>query len=202
MKKYFFISGIILSLLMTCTSYAEKETTNERLIRLEESVKNIDLRLNDTNKQIALLRQDMNKQNDLLRQDMNKQNDLLRQDMNKQNDLLRQDMNIRFEDSNNRNNERYQDMRTLMYVIFGGIFTIIALICGLITYIIFDRKTVVKPVKKQVEDLEKAHKESLVTILSNRENITVLENKIKQIWDRFDQGSQQVLNPGIGAFSP
>ncbi|KPA17722.1 conserved hypothetical protein, secreted [Candidatus Magnetomorum sp. HK-1] len=217
MKKYFLIPGLILSLLVPCVSYAENETVNERLIRVEQSIKSLDKRIDGTNKRIDetnakiellrqdmnkqndLLRQDMNKQNDLLRQDMNKQNELLRQDMNKQNDLLRQDMKARFSESNQRNSERYQDIRSLMYVILGSIFTLIAGISCLIAYIIYDRQTAAKPAREKVEEMEKVQRESLVNIQSIKENMTNLENelknKIKQIWDRFDQEPPQVLSP-------
>ncbi|KPA16685.1 conserved hypothetical protein, secreted, partial [Candidatus Magnetomorum sp. HK-1] len=79
MKKYILISGLIIILFLPCVSSAENETINERLIRVEESVKSLDSRLtqriDDTNKQIDLLRQDTNKRID----DTNKQIDLLRQ---------------------------------------------------------------------------------------------------------------------------
>jgi len=46
-------------------AYAENETVNERLIRVEESIKSLDIRLtqriDDTNKRIDELRQDINR---------------------------------------------------------------------------------------------------------------------------------------------
>ncbi|KPA18562.1 conserved hypothetical protein, membrane [Candidatus Magnetomorum sp. HK-1] len=184
MKKYFLIFGLIICLIVPC-AFAENETVNERLIRVEESIKSLDKRIDGTNNRID---------------ETNVKIDLLRQDMNKQNDLLRQDMNTRFNESNQRNSERFQDMRALMYVILGCIFTVIAGIVCLIAFIIYDRQTATKPTREKVEEMEKVQKENLVSIQSIKENMTNLENKfknkIKQIWDRFDQGRPpQVLTP-------
>jgi len=209
MKNYFLISVLFLCLIVPYAS-AENETVNERLVRVEQSVKSLDKRveqsvkslnkqieqsvkslnkrIDDTNARIDMLRQDMNKQNELLRQDMNKQNELLRQDMNKQNELLRQDMNNQLDFFGN-----------LMIISIASSFTIIVLICSLIAYIFYDRKSAAKPANKKIEDMEKAHHDSISTIKAIQENITTLENdrnnfkdKIKQVWDRLDQITPQL----------
>ncbi|KPA17355.1 conserved hypothetical protein, membrane [Candidatus Magnetomorum sp. HK-1] len=75
MKKYLIIVGFVLISLNLPCAYAEKETVNERLIRIEETIKNLDMRLNqridDTNRQIDLLRQGINRRID----DVNKRLD-------------------------------------------------------------------------------------------------------------------------------
>ncbi|KPA15204.1 conserved hypothetical protein, membrane [Candidatus Magnetomorum sp. HK-1] len=63
MKKYFLIFGLIICLIVPC-AFAENETVNERLIRVEESIKSLDKRVDETNVKIDLLRQDMNKRFD------------------------------------------------------------------------------------------------------------------------------------------
>jgi len=65
MKKLFIIVTYALILLYTPIIHAEKETVSERLIRVEESIKSLDMRLSqrieDTNKQIDLLRRDIDR---------------------------------------------------------------------------------------------------------------------------------------------
>lgn len=63
MKKYLCII-IMISCLSVSYVYAEKETVNERLIRVEESIKGLAQRIDDTNKRIDELRQDMNRRFD------------------------------------------------------------------------------------------------------------------------------------------
>ena len=58
-------------LLISCNVFAgdiEKETTNERLIRVEETVKATNQRIDDTNKQIDLLRQELRTYNQNMNQ--------------------------------------------------------------------------------------------------------------------------------------
>ena len=175
MKNYFLISVLFLCLIVPYAS-AENETVNERLVRVEQSVKSLDKRVEQSvksiNKQIEQSVKSLNKRIDdtnaridMLRQDMNKQNELLRQDMNKQNELLRQDMNNQLDFFGN-----------LMIISIASSFTIIVLICSLIAYIFYDRKSAAKPANKKIEDMEKAHHDSISTIKAIQENITTLEN--------------------------
>jgi len=128
MNKFFcIIIGITLTFFLVSYTYAEKETINERLVRVEESIKNLDLRLTqrieDTNKRI--------------------------EDTNKRIDILRQDINRPFDDSS----KDIDDMRSLIYVVMASLFTIIAMICGLIVYIVKKDRQETKHQPQQPEPL-------------------------------------------------
>jgi len=70
MKNYFLISVLVFYFIVPYAS-AENETVNERLVRVEESIKSLDKRIDGTNKRID----ETNVKIDLLRQDMNKRFD-------------------------------------------------------------------------------------------------------------------------------
>ena len=118
MKKYICIIGIALTCFTVSIVNAENDTINERLIRVEESVKSLDIRINDTNKRI----------------------DELRQDMNRRFEESNQNINRRFEESNQNINRRFEDIRSLMYVILTSLFSILAMICFLIVYLVKKEK--------------------------------------------------------------
>ena len=158
MKNYLLIF-VVVCLVSPC-AYAENETTNERLIRVETSIKSIDKRIDVTNKRID--------------------------ETNTKIDLLRQDMNMRFEESNRNINKRLDFFGTLMIFTIGSLFTVIALICGLIAYIFFDRKKAAEPATEKIAEIQIAHKESIRSIKEN------FDEKIKQIWDVLNKNSQSL----------
>ena len=191
MKKNntFIIAFVLISLTV---SYANsEETVKERLVRVEETVKNLDIRLSqridDTNKQIDLLRQDMNKQNGLLRQDVNRRFD---------------EIDRRFDETNKNVEQRFinvdqsfETVRALIYVVIAALGSLIAAICALVVFFARDRQAANKPVLKKIVEVEKINSENFKSI---QEKINSLENdlknKVKQIWERFEQGPQ-ILNP-------
>ena len=97
----------------------------ERLTRLEEG-------LNGVGAQIDLLRADIAQ----LREDMSQ----LREDMNAQNRQLREDMNLQF---------TYQFQLTLGLL---GAFTV--LVAATISFALWDRRTMLRPVEERVKALE------------------------------------------------
>jgi len=124
-------------------AHAEKETVNERLIRVEESIKSLDLRLTQ------------------------------------QIDLLRKDIDRRFDDSS----KDVDDMRSLIYVVIASLFSIIALICALIVFIVRKDKQTVSDsanqndfliVLKKIESLEHDFRETI------QQKIELLEMSLKK----------------------
>ncbi|KPA12120.1 conserved hypothetical protein, membrane [Candidatus Magnetomorum sp. HK-1] len=69
MRKYSFVIVFLFCVLIVPVLYAD-EPVNDRLIRIEASIKNLSQRIEDTNKQVDLLSQDMNRQVEFLRNDI------------------------------------------------------------------------------------------------------------------------------------
>jgi len=152
MKSYLII--FVIACLVSPYAYAENETVNERLIRVEESVKSIDRRLDDTNKRIDLLREDINKRFE-------------------QTDKI---IDKRFESMD----KRLDDNMSMMHTIFNTLIALIGLICALIAFIIYDRVRANRPVQEKVEQIEKAHESINKTIVDIKANIKQLWERFNQ----------------------
>jgi flagellar capping protein FliD len=143
--KYYVMTFLIVVCFFDPYVFAENKTINERLIRVEASVTNLDKRIDGTNKKIDETNKKIDETNakiELLRQDMNKQNDLLRQDMNNRFEQAERNIDKRFEAVDKRFeslDKRLDDNVALMHTIFNALIGIIGLICALIAFIIYDR---------------------------------------------------------------
>ena len=188
MKKILCIIGIAYICFTLSNVHAENDKINERLIRVEETVKNLDIRLtqriDDTNKRIDDLKQDMNRRFIETNQAFNKRFDESQQAFNKRFDESQQEINRRFDESNLAINRRFDDSRhdidnlhALMYVILASLFSILTMICGLIVYIVKkdrketaqskDQKDIIPDLKiivKKVDTLENDFKEKVLPL--------------------------------------
>ena len=73
-------------------------------------------------------------------------------------DALRAEMNVKFEsvqDSINSTNARIDDLKDLFGYVMALLILIIGAIMSLIGYVIYDRRTAIKPVLRQQDNLEK-----------------------------------------------
>jgi len=138
--------AIIIAVLAFTLSYAQATDINIKLVRLEEKVEGLNKRFDDINRRID---------------DTNKQIYILRDDMK----ILREDMNRRFE-----------DISTLIYIVLGGIITLIGVICSLIVFIIWDRKTLMKPVIDEVNTIKQD-----------------LQDKVNFMWNHFGLDRKQKI---------
>lgn len=93
-------------------------------------------------KQVDKRFEQVDKRYDELKADTNKRYDELKADMNKRNDELRADMNWRFEEA---------AATDRMY--FG---LVITLLTGLFGYVIWDRRTLMKPMEEKILQVERA----------------------------------------------
>jgi len=156
---------IALMFLNLTSVYAEKETVNERLIRVEESIKNLDMRLTqrieDTNKRI--------------------------EDTNKRIDILRHDIDRRFDDIDRRffndQNKNIDNMRSLIFVVMASLFSIIAMICGLIVYIVKKDRQETTPSKQEQFDYR-----FIVQKIDSLEDD--FRQKVIPLWEHFQNNNQ------------
>ena len=112
----------------------------ERLTRLEEGQSAIRTEMSqlreDMDRQIGQLREDMDRQIGQLREDMDKQAGNLREDM----DRLREDINAQFD--------------RLFQLLLGLLGTFTALVIATISFALWDRRTMMRPVEGRVTSLE------------------------------------------------
>jgi ElaB/YqjD/DUF883 family membrane-anchored ribosome-binding protein len=119
----------------------------DRMIRMET-------RLEETGKRLDDLRIDTNKRFEELRSDTNRRFDEMRADTNKRFEELRADMNKRFELVDKRFeqvNQRFDDIVSLMTAIVSAFAGVVIMTIG---FALWDRWTMIRPVKKRVERVE------------------------------------------------
>jgi exonuclease VII large subunit len=224
MKKILCIIGAVFICFTVSNAKAEKDTINERLIRVEETVKSLDIRLtqriDDTNQRIDELKQDINRRFVETNQKIDKTNeriDALKQDINRRFDESNQAINRRFDESNQAISRRFDEssrrfdesnqaisrrfddssqdidnVRALMYVILAGLFSILAMICSLIVYIVKkDRKETnqshlqneiipdLKIIVQKVDTLENDFKEKVIPLWEHYNNHVTQEPQLK-----------------------
>ena len=146
LRKIFILLIFALHFLAT-TTYAVKVAPRitdreivEKLTRIEAGQAAINQRINDVNKRID----DVNRRID----DLNKKFSQRFDDVNKRIDDLDKKLSQRIDDTNQRISDLY-DINLTMFAILA------ALITGLFGYIIWDRRTMMKPVQERLERLEK-----------------------------------------------
>jgi hypothetical protein len=199
MNKFFIIIWIVITCLSVPYAYAVKETVNERLIRVEESIKNLDMRLTqrieDTNKSIY---------------HTNKSIDILRQDIDRRFDEMSKAIDKRFDAYGNRfdaYDRRFDDIISLIYVVLASLFTIITMLCGLIFYIVKKERQKTMPEKnelqatiKKVDLLENDFHQKVMPLLEHfdfrliLQKIDALENDFREklipLWKHFKINNQ------------
>ena len=152
--KIFILLIFVLHLFST-TTYAIKVAPRitdreivEKLTRLEAGQAAINQRIDDLSNQLNQRIDDLNNQ---LNQRINDVSNRLNQridDVNKRIDDLDKKLTQRIDDTNQRISDLY-DITLTMFAILA------ALITGLFGYIIWDRRTMMKPVQERLERLEK-----------------------------------------------
>jgi TolA-binding protein len=194
MKKILCIIGAVFICFTVSNAKAEKYTINERLIRVEETLKNLDIhltqRIDDTNQRID----DTNQRIDELKQDINRRFDESNQAINRRLDESNQAINRRFDESNQAISRRFDDssqdidnVRALMYVILAGLFSILAMICSLIVYI----------VKKDRKETSQPHpqNEIIPDLKIIVQKVVTLENDFKEkvipLWEHYNNQDNQ-----------
>ena len=219
MKIYFFSAVIILIVLIVPYSYAE-ETVNERLIRIEETIKsltnemrqgfknidqrfedfnqNINQRFEDNDKRFVSLIQNINQRfedNDKRFGDFIKNNDKRFEDFIKNNDKRFEDFNQNFNQRFENNNRRFDDLRTLMIVILGALFSILTLICALIVFIVRDKQAANKVALEKNVEAKNFQNEISGPIWEKINNLEKdFKEKILPVWEHF-----QFENRGLQA---
>ncbi|KPA15286.1 conserved hypothetical protein, membrane [Candidatus Magnetomorum sp. HK-1] len=262
MKIYFFSAVIILIVLIVPYSYAE-ETVNERLIRIEETIKsltnemrqgfknidqrfknidqrfedfnqninqrfedndkrfvsliqninqrfeendkrfvsliqNIDQRFEENDKRFVSLIQNINQRfedNDKRFGDFIKNNDKRFEDFIKNNDKRFEDFNQNFNQRFENNNRRFDDLRTLMIVILGALFSILTLICALIVFIVRDKQAANKVALEKNVEAKNFQNEISGPIWEKINNLEKdFKEKILPVWEHF-----QFENRGLQA---
>ncbi|SLM29008.1 conserved exported hypothetical protein [Desulfamplus magnetovallimortis] len=123
---------------------SDREIT-EKLARLEVGLEALRSEMKSTNE---ALRSEMKSTNEALRSEMKSTNEALRSEMKSTNESLRSEMKSSYEALNTRLDDSYNTM----LVFFGSLITLIVALFG---YIVWDRRTMVKPVADQLNRLER-----------------------------------------------
>jgi len=73
-------------------------------------------------------------------------------------------MNEKFEIQMTAMNGRIDDLRSLVYVVLGGIMTLICGLLAMMGYVMWDRRTVITPVVKKTKELEQGFEDEKVVL--------------------------------------
>ena len=139
LKMNIILISVLLSLYLPLQTWAENSIINERLIRLEEGQKRLEVGLINVNKRIDEGLKNVYKRIDEGLKNVNIRIDDMKTEINKRTDDLKDDI---------------KELRSIVNFTLGGIITIIASISGLIAFIIWDRKTAITPIKKEQDEIK------------------------------------------------
>jgi hypothetical protein len=73
-------------------------------------------------------------------------------------------MNGKLETQMTAMNGRIDDLRSLVYVVLGGIMTLICGLLAMMGYVMWDRRTVITPVAKKTKELEQGFEDEKVVL--------------------------------------
>ncbi len=131
----------------------------EFLIRLDERLNQIDKRFEQVDKRFEQIELRISE----LREDMNKRFE----QVDKRFEELREDMNKRFEQVD----QRFESMVQLMMAIIGAFAAIVAVSIG---FAIWDRRSMIRPFEREVEEIKK-------DILEDKNRLKKLIEALKQL---------------------
>ena len=84
--------------------------------------------------------------------------------MNEKFEIQMTAMNGKLETQMTAMNGRIDDLRSLVYVVLGGIMTLICGLLAMMGYVMWDRRTVITPVVKKTKELEQGFEDEKVVL--------------------------------------
>ena len=84
--------------------------------------------------------------------------------MNEKFEIQMTAMNEKLETQMTAMNGRIDDLRSLVYVVLGGIMTLICGLLAMMGYVMWDRRTVITPVVKKTKELEQGFEDEKVVL--------------------------------------
>ncbi len=177
------------------TIHQRFETIDQRFETIDQRFETIDQRFDDQNR---TFNQRFNDQNRAINQRFDDQNRAINQRFDDQNKAFNQrfeGIDQRFNDQNKAFHERFTDLGTRLDFIQNLIIVLIACIAGLIGYIVWDRKTALRPVEERLirveaaleKDLQLAHQDgSLLTRMVNAfRELAKTDKKVAEVLRSF-----------------
>ncbi|MFH1859966.1 MAG: hypothetical protein ABH870_02990 [bacterium] len=78
-------------------------------------------------------------------------------------------------------NARIDDLRDLIYVVLGGIMTLICGLLAMMGYVMYDRRTAITPVVKKTSELEQGFEDERVTLRKVLKGYALVEPRFAEV---------------------
>ncbi len=127
----------------------------DRLLKLENSVKMLDVKIDATNQMISSLEKSTNERISSLEKSTNERISSLEKSINGRFDA----QDIRFDAQDIRfdaQDKRFDALQNQMNILFGFLFLILGGVMSLIAFVIYDRRTILRPLNQKQEEMETA----------------------------------------------